>query len=204
VRDISGRRVFASQLPDRGRLRLTDAPHGVNASASAWTGRAYAGPFQEIRAAGIARGAGWVARTSHRFLYDFAETSWSLRRGAARGRATVDVLFPSWGEGSTVTAVLHDHSAVPVGAARIALSRVAYLRIASRHASYLVVPRTRPPGATVHLLRVRPQPSAPLPGPSVAVQIVRAARSRSARFTARFAPVELGRAAAATAARLAR
>ena len=33
VRDISGRRVFASQLPDQGRLRLTQAPHGVRASS---------------------------------------------------------------------------------------------------------------------------------------------------------------------------
>ncbi len=97
VRDISGRRVFASQLPDQGRLRLTAAPHGVRASASAWTGRAYAGPFQDLRAAGIARSHGWVARTTHRFVYDFAQTSWSLRRAGARGRATVDVLFPSWG-----------------------------------------------------------------------------------------------------------
>ena len=204
VRDISGRRTFASQLPDRGRLRLTDAPNGVKASTSAWTGRAYAGPFQDLRAAGIARGGGWVARTSHRFLYDFAQTSWSLRRVSARGRATVDVLFPSWGADVAVTARLHDGSDVRVGSVRIPLARVAYLRVASRHASYLVVPRARPRGATVHLLRVRPQPSAPSPGPSLAVQLVRSGRSKSARFSARFAPVELGRAAAATAARLKR
>jgi hypothetical protein len=203
VRDISGRRVFASQLPDQGRLRLTHAPHGVRASASAWTGRAYAGPFQDLRAAGIARAHGWLARTSHRFVYDFAQTSWSLRRLAARGRATVDVVFPSWGGSSAgVTAVLRDGSSVPVGAARIALSRIAYLRVASRHASYAIVPRSRPRGATVHLLRVAAQDSAPLPGPALAVQLVRAGRATSARFSARFAPVELGR-AAVTAARLA-
>src|SRR5215207_8873434 len=38
VRDISGRRTFASQLPDRGRLRLMQAPHGVRASSSALDG----------------------------------------------------------------------------------------------------------------------------------------------------------------------
>src|SRR5215218_10202228 len=31
VRDISGHRVFGSQVPDQGRLRLTRAPHGVGA-----------------------------------------------------------------------------------------------------------------------------------------------------------------------------
>ena len=196
--------MFASQLPDQGRLRLTAAPHGVRASASAWTGRAYAGPFQDLRAAGIARSHGWVARTTHRFVYDFAQTSWSLRRAGARGRATVDVVFPSWGGASaTVTAVLHDGSSVRVGSSRIPLRRIAHLRIASRYASYVVVPRTRPRGATVHLLRVAAQTSAPLPGPSLAVQLVREGRATSARFSARFAPVELGRAAPA-AARLAR
>jgi hypothetical protein len=204
VRDISGRREFASQLPDRGRLRLTEAPSGVHASASGWTGRAYAGPFQEVRAAGIARGAGWVARTSHRFLYDFAETRWSLRRTSGVGRVSVDVLFPSWGAGASITAVLHDGSSVKVGSRRIALARIAHLRISSRHASYVVVPGARPRGATVHLLRTAPQGSAPLPGPSVGVQLVRGSRARSAHFSARMAPVELGRVASAVATRLAR
>ena len=88
VRDISGRRSFATQLPDRGRLRLTQAPHGVHASASAWTGRAYAGPFQDLRAAGIARGGGWTGRTNHRFTAFFVQTTWSLQRTGASGRAT--------------------------------------------------------------------------------------------------------------------
>ena len=136
------------------------------ASASAWTGRAYAGPFQDLRAAGIARSHGWVARTTHRFVYDFAQTSWSLRRAGARGRATVDVVFPSWGGASaSVTAVLHDGSSVRVGSSRIPLRRIAHLRIASRYASYVVVPRTRPRGATVHLLRVAAQSVGAAAGP---------------------------------------
>ena len=67
VRDVAGRQRFATQLPDRGRLWLTRAPLGVRARASAWTGRAYAGPFRDLRAAGLARGRGWTGRTSHRF-----------------------------------------------------------------------------------------------------------------------------------------
>ncbi len=52
VRDVAGRQRFATQLPDRGRLWLTRAPLGVRARASAWTGRAYAGPFRDLRASG--------------------------------------------------------------------------------------------------------------------------------------------------------
>jgi len=203
VRDISGRRVFASQLPDRGRLRLTRAPHGVRARSSAWTGRAFAGPFQDLRAAGVARGDGWLARTSHRFTYFFAQTTWELRRAGALGRATVDVTFPSWGGGTAaVTAVLRDGTAQPLGFRRLPLRTVAHLRVASRHGGYVVVPRMRPAGATVHLLRAKRQSSAPLAGPSLAVQLVRAGAASRSRFSARFAPVAPGR-AAETAARLA-
>ena len=138
VRDISGRRTFASQLPDRGRLRLTQAPHGVRASGSAWNGRAYAGPFQDLRAAGFARGSGWLARTSHRFTYFFVQTTWTLRRVGARGRASVDVLFPSWGADAKVTLVLRDGSTRTLGTVRVPLRRIAYLRVTSAHGGYLV------------------------------------------------------------------
>ena len=199
VRNISGRRTFATQLPDRGRLRLTEAPHGVNASASAWTGRAYAGPFQDLRAAGIARGGGWTGRTTHRFTAFFVETTWSLRRTGASGRATADVLFPSWGSDATVTAVMRDGSSRRVGNVRIPLERIAQLLIVSRNGAYVVLPRRRPRGATVHLLHPRPQSSAPLAGPTLAVQLARNSRTRAARFSARYAPVERERAAAAAA-----
>jgi len=203
VRDISGRQQFASQLPDRGRLHLTQAPHGVRASTSAWTGRAYAGPFQDLRAAGSARGSGWLARTSHRFTSFFVQTTWTLTRAGARGRATVDVLFPSWGSDAEVEAVLGDGSIRRIGTVRVPLRTVSYLRITSRYGAYVVLPRTRPRGATVHLLIPRAQSSAPLAGPTLAVQLVRAGRDRGASFTARYAPVGRVR-AAETAARIAR
>ncbi len=203
VRDISGRHTFASQLPDRGRLRLTQAPHGVRASGSAWTGRAYAGPFQDLRAAGFARGNGWLARTSHRFTSFFVQTTWTLKRVGARGRASVDVLFPSWGAGGAVTLVMRDGTTRRLGTVRVPLRRIAQLRVTSAHGGYVVLPRTRPRGATVHLLHPHPQSSAPLAGPTLAVQLVRAGRAHGAKFTARYAPVESER-ATETAARMAR
>jgi hypothetical protein len=91
----------------------------------------------------------------------------------------------------------------PLGTVRVPLRRVAHLRVTSAHGSYVVLPRTRPRGATVHILRTRPQSSAPAPGPTLAVQLVRAGHGGGARFSARFAPVA-GDRAAETAARLAR
>jgi hypothetical protein len=203
VRDISGHRTFATQVADRGRLWLTQAPRGVRARASAWTGRAYAGPFQDLRASGIARGGGWTGRTSHRFTSFFVQTTWTLRRTGAGGRASVDVLFPSWGSDARVTAVLRGGGERQVGNVRIPLKGIAHLLVQSRNATYLILPRLRPRGATVHLLHPRPQSSAPLAGPTLAVQLARESKVRSARFSARFAPVERER-AAETAARIAR
>lgn len=170
VRDVSGRRVFASQLHDRGRLWLTRAPSGVRASASAWTGRAYAGAFRDLRAAGIARGRGWVARVSHRFTTDFLETSWRLRGPRARVRVFVDVLFPTGSAGATIDAELRDGSVRRVGAVRFPLRDVVRFRVGG----YRMEPRSRPRGASVHLLMSRPQSSAPDPGPTLAIQLVRA------------------------------
>ena len=131
------------------------------------------------------------------------QTTWTLRRVDARGRASVDVLFPSWGAGAEVTLVMRDGTTRDLGTVRVPLRRIAYLRVASAHGGYVVLPRTRPRGATVHLLHPRPQSSAPLAGPTLAVQLVRAGRAHGAKFSARYAPVASER-AAETAARMAR
>ena len=199
ARDNSGRRVFGSQLPGTGRLRLTRAPSGVRASASSWTGRAYAGPFTDLRAEGVARGRGVFARTRHRFTRDFVETGWTLRSSGER-RLTVDVLFPSWGRGSAV-AVGRDGSERRVGAARIPLAEVAYAIVRSPRGAYVVLPRTRPRGATLHALRPARQDSAPNPGPTLAVQLARASSGRHVSFRARVTPVARPGDAAAVAAR---
>jgi hypothetical protein len=78
---------------------------------------------------------------------------------------------------------------------RIPLSRIASLQVDSRNGTYVVLPRTRPRGAMVHLLRTHPQSSAPLAGPTLAVQLMRASRARAVRFSARYAPVTRERAA---------
>jgi hypothetical protein len=98
--------------------------------------------------------------------------------------------------------VMRDGGTRRVGDVRIPLRRIAHLLVESRNATYLVLPRLRPLGATVHLLHPHPQSSAPLAGHTLAVQLAPESRVRSARFSARFASVERKR-AAETAARLA-
>lgn len=185
VRDISGHRVFASQLHDQGHVWLTRAPHGVRASAAAWNGRAYAGTFRDLRARGIARGAGgWVARVSHRFTASSVETRWWARRASGSRRATVDVLFPTGSRGATLIAEMRDGTTRRVGGVRFALRDVARFRVGG----YVVVPLSRPRGAMVHALHPSPQPSEPTPGPTLAIQLVRAGHERSAAFGARVLP----------------
>jgi hypothetical protein len=184
VRDISGRHVFASQLHDEGRLWLTHAPSGVRASTSAWTGRAFTGPFRDLRARAIARGGGWAARVWHRFTRQWVETLWRVSRAGARGRATVDVLFPTGVRDAAVVAELRGGGERRVGTVRFPLARVARFRVGG----YVVVPRSRPRGAMVHVLQPRPQASAPNPGPTLAIQLVRAGGERAASFRARVLP----------------
>jgi len=181
VRDVSGHRVFASQVHDQGGLWLTRAPTGVRASASAWNGRAYAGPFRDLRAAGVTSRGGWVAHVAHRFTPTFVETSWRLSRFSGRARASVDVLFPTGVPGSKLVAVLRGGRERRVGSVRFPLRDVERFRVGG----YVVVPRSQPRGAMVHALTPRPQSSAPHPGPTLAIQLVRAGHARHAAFRAR-------------------
>jgi hypothetical protein len=159
--------------------------------------------FGDLRASGAVRGGGMVLRTRHRFTAAYVETAWSVRRSSARARLTADVTFPSVGRGrSSVTAVLSDGSLRSIGFERRPLADVAYLYVRSRHGGYVVVPRTRPRAASLHLLAPRQQSSAPDPGPTLAVQIVREGRERRAAFSARVAPARGLEQAASVAAAL--
>lgn len=183
VRDAGGRRVLASQVgrPAVDRrvtpLRLLRAPRGAGARASSAVGRAFAGPFRELRATGTVAGRTAAIRVTHRFTAHSIQTRWDVVRRGTRAAYGVDGLFPSTGRRSArVAAVLRDGSRVAVGARRIALSRVRRLEVASRRGGYTVTPLTRPHGATVRLLHPAPQSSAPDPGPSVAVGVERFTR----------------------------
>ncbi len=194
VRDGNGRLVIASQT-GRSRvtgttpLRLTKAPSGAGALASARAGRAFAGPFSDLRATGTMSSSTLRLTVSHRFTSDAIQTSWIVARRAGTSCYTADVLFPSWGgRAATVVAVLRDGSRVTVGTRAIPLSSIAYLWVRSEFSGYVVVPLSCTHGAAVHVLHPSPQSSAPKPGPTLAVRLARNARFSRVALTVRLTP----------------
>jgi hypothetical protein len=210
VRDVAGRRVTASQVgrarttPGARPLTLLKAPSGAGAISSAAVGRAYAGPFTDLRATGAMTARGLLMRVTHRFTRDWIQTSWTATRRSGSGRYTADVLFPSWGgRDARVTAVLRDGTRVAVGTKLVPLSSVHHLWVQSERSGYVVVPAgPRPAGAGVHALKASPQSSDPRPGPTAAIQIARAKRFSRAALSVRIAPVKDEAEATAMAARL--
>jgi hypothetical protein len=209
VRDMAGRPVLASQVGraavTRGvtPLRLLKAPRGAGATASASVGRAFAGPFTDLRATGTVRGRTLQVRATHRFTRAWIETRWTVSRLRGRARYTADVLFPSTGPGARVVAVLRDGRRLSVaGAGAVRLSRVAYFHVISRHSGYVVVPRGRPGAAVARIKRPARQSSAPNPGPTLAIEVARRARFGRAGLVVRLATAGDADAAAAVARRL--
>jgi hypothetical protein len=168
----------------RTPLLLTRAPSGVHARATSPRGRAYAGPFTDLRATGLTARGGVQARSSYRFTPNWIEGRWSMRRAGARGPLRVEALFPSTGASARVVAVLHDGSRVAVGGHGLALAGIDHFEVRSTHGGYLVRPLGRPAGARVRTTRPAAQSSAPNPGPTLAIRIAGASVTR-ASFAAR-------------------
>ena len=149
----AARRGRAARTPARSR---TCARPGSRAGAAGWRARATASPRSSCRRPGRCGGR------------------------ARAGRASGGRAVPELGRGRAGDAVLRGGGTRRLGTVRVPLRRVAHLRVESRNGAYVVLPRTRPRGATVHLLHPRPQSSAPLAGPTLAVQLVRERRVRTA------------------------
>jgi hypothetical protein len=197
VQDAGGRQVLSSQVGrssvSRGvtPLRLTKAPVGAGATAAASVGRAFAGPFTDLRATGTVSTSTLQARTTHRFTSRFIDESWSLTRVRGSAHLTASVLFPSWGSRSArVVAVLKDGTRVSVASRPVSLARVAYFQIVSEHSGYVIVPRTRPASAVARIVQPSRQSSDPDPGPTLVVELARRSTFRSAGLAVRLAPAD--------------
>ena len=204
VHDRAGGRVLATQTAatkgsGAGALRLTRAPAGVGVSPGTSARRAYAGPFDDLRATGRMVAGPLEARTTHRFTPGYIETRWALRRRAGISPYTVSVLFPSYGDGAHVEAVRRDGSRVRVSSDAIALRNVAYFHVRSAQSGYVVVPRGAPEHATTRISQPDEQSSAPRPGPTLIVRLDKSFATGSAGMTARMA-IARTRADAAAAA----
>ena len=198
VRDGSAKEVLFSQrghaeVPKRPPLELLATPHGPVHRAKPYPRRPYGGPFQTIVARGTSHSAEAAIQTVHRFSPSYIETHWRITRRKRRGRLTVDVLFPSWGRKAKIEAVLIDGRRVTLAqrgiSPRVVRARdVAYYYLAGEDSGYVVVPIGTPAGGLAHVLRPKRQSSAPRPGPTLAVQIVRQGRFHRTGLAARIAP----------------
>jgi hypothetical protein len=203
----SGRRTESQRgrrRPNLSRppLRLTRAPRGTGRHLAAHPRHAYAGPFTQLDAEGWTSSSTARIRTRHHFRRDWIESEWTIFPRAGGRRQTARVLFPSWGAHATVTAVLADGRRVRMHSGQLALAGVRWFDVQGKDTGYVVVPRGRVPGKA-RLLHPAPQSSAPDPGPTLALEVLRRQRARLRRVTVRVAPAGPGQ-SAAVAARLQR
>jgi hypothetical protein len=204
----TGHRVVSQQGRPRANLRrpplrLLEAPRGAVARPEAYPRRPYAGPFRALEAAAVTRDEALTIETRHRFRADSIETRWVVEpRRAARGRWSVDVLFPSTGRAAYIVAVLAGGATERLGDGDRPLEDVRWLHVASADSGYVIVPLTRVPGR-LRLVWPALQDSAPDPGPTLAIALLSTTRLRALRFAVRIAPAQPG-AAAGVAARLQR
>ena len=151
IRDAAGRALLASQGGrSRTRLRLLDRD-------------APSGPFRQLRATGTIARAALRITTTHRFEADGIAVRWDIRcRGGCAGRE-IEVQLPTWGEDAVIVSQLTGPLTGPTpfaAADRLQLG-----------AGYAVTPVRVPAGAMLLPLRTAPQPTAPHPGPTLAVRL---------------------------------
>jgi hypothetical protein len=168
-------------------LRLLRAPRGAG-RLRAYPRHAYAGPFDTLEAEGWTTGQAVRIRSRHRFRSRYVESSWSLRPRSLRGRHSAHALFPSRAY-ATIVVVGRDGGRRPLAQGRVRLRDVAWFELTGPGGGYVIVPRGTVPDVRVHLLHPGPQSSAPHPGPTLAVELIRGGRLRRLDLTMRYAAV---------------
>jgi hypothetical protein len=155
IRDAAGRALLASQGGRaRTRIRLLDRA-------------APSGSFRRLRVKGTIARAGLRITTTHRFEPASIDVRWDIRcRGGCAGRE-IDVQLPTWGEDATISVQPPGGAATPL-AAPLPLGPADTLQLGT---GYTVTPVRVPAGATLLPLRTAPQPTAPHPGPTLAVRL---------------------------------
>jgi hypothetical protein len=188
------RRVLASQGAKRdAQLELVRSPRGRVARTRRLPARPDAGPFGALEAVGRVAGGGGEVTVRHRFTGEFVESTWTVSRG--RRRLLAEALFPSWGgAAASATAVLADGTRVDLSAAGgIPADAVRYFHLAGPRGGYVLVLAG---GGRATARRVARQPSAPRPGPTLAVALP------GRELRARIAPAESAEQAEQVARRL--
>jgi hypothetical protein len=193
VQDRAGRHVVSTaagrhRSPRRPPLRVR-TPQGVVRSTPKLATRPFAGPFRTLEASGRRRTRELDLTTRHQFDATGITESWAVRRRHGHARYTVSVLAPSWGTTASIDAQLHDGRLVPLApGARVRLRDIARFRVLSDRGGYWLTPRG-PVRGVAGVLPVAAQRSAPVPGPTLRITLVEAARFRRVSLQARISPL---------------
>ena len=179
----TGHRVESQRGRPRANLRHPPLQLPSVPRPKAYPRRPYAGPFRRLEAIAVTRDEALTITTRHLFRADSIETYWTVEpRRAARGRWSIDVLFPSTGAEAFVDAELEDGTLARLGERR--LGDVRRLHVHSRDSGYVIEPLMRAPGR-LRLLHPAPQDSAPEPGPTLAIRLLTARTLRPLSFAVR-------------------
>ena len=101
---------------------------------------------------------------------------------------TAETLFPSTGGSqAAVWAILRGGTVVRLDN-RIMVRGVAAFWVQSEHSGYVVAPVDRVKGAVATIIKPKPQPSAPNPGPTLSIRLTNRLRKRTVHFSARIEP----------------
>ena len=101
---------------------------------------------------------------------------------------SAETLFPSTGgDRAAVWAILRGGTVVKLED-RIEVRGVAAFWVQSERAGYVVVPADRVKGAVAMIIQPKQQPSAPDPGPTLAIRLTNRLRKRTVHFSARIQP----------------
>jgi hypothetical protein len=183
-------------------LELTRGPRGRIVNGKPYPSEPYAGGFSTLEVTGARSGGGATVRSTTEFNASRILTTWTARRTRSRDALTVTATLPTYGTDATITAVTKagDARTLDVGSAPVALRNVAYfwLRSGGDETGYVAVPRRFPTRARATVVRPARQPAAPLPGPTLVIELVHADR----RF--RVATLQVALAVASTASQAAR
>jgi hypothetical protein len=178
----------AHVAPHRPPLRVR-TPQGVVRKVPTAPTRPYAGPFRTLDVVSRRQTRELELTTRHHFEATTITESWAVRRRRGHRRYTVSVLAPSWGTSASIAARLRDGRLVPlVAGTRVRLDRVVRFRVLSDRGGYWLAPLGRAHG-TAGVMAVAVQRSAPVPGPTLRMKLVRSARFRRVALRARITPV---------------
>ena len=172
VKHNGGDVVVSSSVPRKQNgpppLTMTKGPRGKVTTGARYPANPYAGSFSDLEVTGVRHGGGVTVRSTNRFKPDRVFSTWQVSRGDNDEALDVDVRFPSYGAGATVTAVTKSGGRIALkrGGTAVALSKIAYfwLRSAGNETGYVVVPRSFNNGTEAEVVKPGKQSSAPAPG----------------------------------------